>query len=139
MSKGERKKWAPPVFPDNVHIIAIWEQINDEPLHWHIYIYNEGKENLNNVLVTTSGYGELNGKDVKTSLLRYSLDDVSGYTAKRIEPIMTDVLGLYNQYWVSFYKEGVIYDRRFIFPPSSITSEKKVKIAHLGAEGIYAS
>ena len=134
----ERKKWSPPDFPENVYVVAIWEKINDEPEHWHIYLFNEREETLTNVLITCSGYGELNGEDVKTSLIRYSLGDISGYTAKRIEPINTDVLGLYNQYWVSFYIGRVIYDKRFIFPPSSITSEKKQKINALYTEGIFA-
>ena len=90
------------------------------------------------MLVSCSGYGELNGEDVETSLIRYSLGELSGYTAKRIEPISTEVLGLYNQYWVSFYIGKTIYDKKFTFPPSSIILGKKKPIEALRTEGIFA-
>jgi hypothetical protein len=132
------KKWSPPPFPDNVHVIAISEQLEGEELHWHIYLFNEGDEALQNVLITASGYGELNGEDVKTSLLRYSLGELSGYTAKRVEPISTEVMGLYSQYWVSFYKEGKIYDKKFVFPPYSVSHALAKAIPALGIDGVYA-
>jgi hypothetical protein len=38
----------------------------------------------------------------------------------KIEAIMPDVFGLYNEYWVSFWVDEVLYDKQFLFPPESI-------------------
>jgi hypothetical protein len=133
-----KKGLIPPNFPEHIHIVAIWEAMADEPMHWHVYLLNDGEEPINNALITASGYGELNGKDVKTSLLRYSLGDLSGFSAKRVEPINVELLGLYNQYWVSFYYKGALYDRKFVFPPSSITSKHTKKIDNLMIDGVFA-
>ena len=138
MDKKPNKKWERPTFPKDVNIIAIYEQLKDEAPHWHIYLFNKTERELSTVLVTAGGYGELNGEDVKTTKLRYSLGDIGGYTAKRVEPITLEVMGLYNEYWVSFALDGELYDRKFTFPPSSITSQKSERIDTLEVEAVFA-
>lgn len=139
MDKKANKKWERPDFPKGVSVLAIQEQLKDEPLHWHIYIFNETDNDLATVLVTASGYGEVNGEDVKTSSMRYNVGDLSSYTAKRIEPISTEVMGLYNQYWVSFTLGGKLYDRKFTFPPSHISVQKSEEVKVLGAKAVFAN
>ena len=41
----------------------------------------------------------------------------------KIEPIMPDIFGLANEYWVSFWVEDVLYDKRFVFPAESLIEE----------------
>jgi hypothetical protein len=119
-------------------VLAIWEQIDDEQMHWHVYLFNGTEKPIENALITASGYGEHNGKDVKTSVIRYSLGEIGAFSAKRVEPIYENVLGLYNQYWVSFFHEGVLYDRKFTFAPSSIMQRNVKEIPDLQISGVYA-
>ena len=70
---------------------------------WNVYLVNLYDKKIEGVLVSSKGYGTLEGRDVKTSDLRHFLDTVDAKGYSKIEPIMPDVFGLSNEYWVSFY------------------------------------
>jgi hypothetical protein len=59
--------------------------------------------------------------------------------AARIEPIMPDLFDLTNEYWVSFWVNDVMYDKRFLFIPGSIKEEDFKMIDLLGHKGILLS
>ena len=54
----------------------------------------------------------------------------------KIEPIMEDVFSLSNEYWVSFYIDKIIYDKKFIFLPETISSEYFTQIPILNKRGV---
>ena len=56
--------------------------------------------------------------------------------AARIEPIMPELFDLTNEYWVSFWLNDVMYDKRFLFIPGSIKQEDFQMIELLGHKGI---
>jgi hypothetical protein len=49
---------------------------------------------------------------------------------------MEDVFGISNEYWVSFWVDEVMYDKKFVFPPESICEKNLKTIKQLGAPGI---
>jgi hypothetical protein len=59
--------------------------------------------------------------------------------AARIEPIMPDLFHLTNEFWVSFWIDDVMYDKRFLFLPGSIKQEDFKLIELLGHKGILLS
>src|ERR1700733_10017962 len=110
--------------PDNtVKDIAIAVALEKESVEsklWYVYLINLKKEPIENVLITSRGYGEKNGEQVKTSTLRHMFPVVEQGGYKLIEPIDEQTFGLSNEYWLSFYIGGQIYDKKFIFLPESI-------------------
>jgi len=54
----------------------------------------------------------------------------------QVETIMPDVFHLNNEYWVSFYVESKIFDKKFIFVPDSIVEENLQPIVELGLDGV---
>ena len=50
----------------------------------------------------------------------------------KIEPIMEDVFGLANEYWVSFWVNDDMYDKKFVFLPETISKDKMKPIPELG-------
>src|SRR5687767_1552308 len=79
------------------------EGLNEE-VEWSVYIINLKDKPLENVLITSEGYGDLHGEKRKTSTLRHFLDTIPAKSFARIESIMESVFGLNNEYWVSFYQ-----------------------------------
>lgn len=117
--------------------IAIVPEKNDiGETEWTVYLVNFKKNKISNVLVSSKGYGESDGEKLETSQLRHFLDDVSAESATKIEPIMEDVFKLSNQYWVSFYDDGHIFDRKYIFVPDSIVESNLVMIPVIERKGI---
>lgn len=107
-----------------------------EVKNWSVYIVNLKNIGISNVMVSSKGYGEKNGKQVKTSILRHFLADINPSSFAAIEAIDTEVFGLTNEYWLSYYIDGTIYDKKFIFLPESIADENLIKIPIVNRPGV---
>src|SRR3954468_19573968 len=94
----------PKLIVENIAVAIVQEpNIETDALVWNVYIVNLYDEKIQDVLVSSKGYGFLEGRDVKTSDLRHFIGDMEALSYAKIEPIMPDVFGLSNEYWVSFY------------------------------------
>lgn len=103
---------------------------------WSSYLINLKKEPINTVLVSTKGYGALNGKDVKTSILRHMLGDIGPMTYKKIEPLHEKLIKISNEFWVSFWHQGQLFDKKYVFVTESIVKENLVYIPQLDRKGV---
>jgi hypothetical protein len=122
--------------------VAIIEQINEEGnTMYYAYLLNLRDDIMEGIIITSTGYGENvnTGEKIKTSTLRHSLEVLLPQEAAKIEPIMEDVFALSNEYWVSFWVNDVMYDKKFIFLPETITKDKMKPIPLLGEKGIMIS
>lgn len=121
---------------DGVGVAVVYE-INDEGEKvWNVYLINFNNALIDGVLVSSKGYGIINNEEIKTSQLRHFLDTVDALDYAKIEPIHEEVFVLNNEYWVSFYLDGKIYDRKFIFTPHNISKNKLSHINLIDKQGI---
>lgn len=107
-----------------------------EVASWTVYLVNLKKEPITDVMVTSKGYGEIDGKPVKTSLLRHSIGDVVAQAYASIEAIDPAVFGLTNEYWLSYYIGKEIFDKKFYFLPESIVETNLIRIPVLNKPGV---
>ena len=103
---------------------------------WYVYLINLKKQAIENVLITSRGYGEKDGEQVKTSVLRHMFPIVESGAFKLIEPIAEETFGLNNEYWLSYYIGNDIYDKKFIFLPESIVDDNFIKLPVLNKPGV---
>jgi hypothetical protein len=103
---------------------------------WTVYVVNFKNEPITNVLITSKGYGEKDGKQVKTSLLRHFIGDLNANSFAGVEAIDPAVFGLTNEYWLSYYIGKEIYDKKFIFLPESIVDNNLIRIPLLNKPGV---
>lgn len=106
---------------------------------WSVYLINRNDHDIENTLVASTGYGELNGEHQKTSTLRHFLETVPARSTALIEPINAEIFHLNNEFWVSYYVDGKIYDKKFIFLPDSIKEENLIYIKELDMQGVLHS
>lgn len=111
-------------------------EMPDEATVWDVFLINLKKQKIHGVLVSSKGYGSLEGKDVKTSVLRHFFEEVDPMSAALVEPIDRQVFGLNNEYWVSFYVDKVIYDKKYLFLPESILPDNFSTIPVLNKHGV---
>lgn len=125
-------------FPKVVGVkVAIAQKINEvQQTEWYVYIINTNDFDLENVLITSQGYGEIDGEARKTSTLRHLIEHIPANEHALIEPIDPSVFQLCNEYWVSYYVEGKIFDKRFIFLPESVVEDNLIEIKQLSLKGI---
>lgn len=123
---------------ENVRM-AIVPEINEEGgIQHYVYLLNLRDDIMEGIIITSRGYGENvnTGERVKTSTLRHSLEVLLPDEAAKIEPIMEDLFGISNEYWVSFWAEDVMYDKKFIFLPDTINEKNYKDIPQLNKRGV---
>lgn len=121
---------------EDVAVVVALVGETPEACNWTVYLVNYKNEPITNVLITSKGYGEKDGKQVKTSLLRHFIGDVDAQTFAGIEAIDPSVFGLTNEYWLSYYIGKDIFDKKFIFLPESIVENNLIRIPILNKPGV---
>lgn len=106
---------------------------------WKVYLINNNDFPIENTLVASQGYGEKEGENQKTSVLRHFLETVPAKGHAVIEAIDSAVFHLNNEYWVSYYIGSKIYDKRFVFVPDTICDANLIFIKELMMEGVLHS
>lgn len=108
---------------------------------WTVYLLNNNDFGLDNVLISADGYGtQPTGEAVRTSTLRYHFASVAPHSALPVELIDPAVFHLTNQYWVSYYAGGQIFDKKFLFVPDSIVATNLSRLDLLdGRAGVLHS
>jgi hypothetical protein len=126
----------PELIVENVAIAVVREKNELDETVWNSYLINLKDQKIEGVLVTSTGYGELNQEKVKTSTLRHFLDEVEPHSFVKIEPIIEEVFGINNEYWLSFYINKIMYDKRYVFLAESITEANFTTIPLINKKGV---
>lgn len=115
-------------------VIAKSKEVQDT--QWDVYLINKNLIELTTIMVTSKGYGKLDGKAKKTSILRHVIEKMEEQSFAKVEPIDPEVFKLNNEYWVSYYILDQIFDKKFVFVPDSIKEENLHYIPELDLMGV---
>ena len=121
---------------EDIAIAVALEKESVESKIWYVYLINLKNVPIENVLITSKGYGEKDGEQVKTSTLRHMFPIVESNSFVLIEPIDEATFGLNNEYWLSYYIGKEIYDKKFIFLPESIVELNFIKLPVVNKPGV---
>jgi hypothetical protein len=119
--------------------VAVVKEEYEGTIGWFMYLINEKEIPITNVLIQSNGVGELDAWPMKTSTLRHFIQEMPPLSFRRIEMLIEEVFILENNYWVSFYIDTSIFDKKFVFPANTITEEKCIAIPILNKDGIIAN
>jgi hypothetical protein len=125
-----------PQLPVENVIVAVVREMEEGENVWNVYIVNLYPDEISGVLVSSTGYGQFEGRDVKTSVLRHLIGNITSNDYGKIEPIMEDLFGITNEFWVSFFLNKHMYDKKYIFLPESIKEENFTMVPVLGKMGV---
>ncbi len=121
---------------EDIAVAVALEGESVESKTWYVYLINLKNQPIENVLVTSKGYGEKDGEQVKTSVLRHMMPKIESKASALIEPIDEQTFGLNNEYWVSYYIGKEIFDKKFIFLPESIVESNFIKLPVVNKPGV---
>jgi hypothetical protein len=130
-----RKDIHPPKV-EGVAMAVVREPDPDGGEGWYVYLVNQNDLTLENVLISSRGYGELEGEARSTSEMRHFLGRLEPRSWARIERIVEDVFGLNNQYWLSFYIGRELHDKKYIFLPESIQEANFTNVPLMQVRGV---
>ncbi len=131
------KKDINPSKVEDVAVAVVKEKNELDQEIWNVYLINQKSKSIENVLVSSKGYlTKINGNETKTSALRHSIGNVEANNYVLIEPIMENVFGLHNEYWVSFFQNNEMLDKKYIFLAETIKEENLINIPLINKPGV---
>ena len=120
----------------DIGIAIVLESEMDENRNWKAYLLNFKSETISNILVSTKGYGLLNGEEVKTAIFRHSLGSLAPQTYVPIEIIDESLFVIHNEFWLSFYIGDRVFDKKITFLPNTISATNLALIPLLMLPGV---
>lgn len=124
-------------FPEvkEIYIAAVkeWDEafLNQS---WNIYLINNSNLTMEVTIVVSRG----SKGDRKTATLRHGLGILEPKTHRKVEFIAEEVIPFKNEFLLSFFANGKLYDRTFVFEPYTIKDENLKTIPLLESEGVLA-
>ena len=123
---------------NGVYVAIVQEYSIEGDIIWNVYLVNDKEEALENTFVSSKGYlKEVSGAESKTSTLRHYFKVVAAKTSIKIEPIMPALFKLNNEYFVSFYLNGNLFDKKYIFLSETIKDSNLSKVPILEKDGVW--
>ncbi len=103
-----------------VYVAAVREKHEEYgTFDWNAYLINNRSEAIEGVLIVSKGY---DGKK-ETSTMRHSLSNLPPQSFAKVEFLQDDVLQLNNEFSVSFFSEGKMFHKKFVFKKNSINEK----------------
>ena len=96
----------------DIGIAIVLESESAENRNWKAYLLNFKSETISQILVSTKGYGLLNGAEVKTATFRHSLGSLAPQSFTPIEIIDESLFVIHNEFWLSFYIGDRVFDKK---------------------------
>lgn len=120
---------------NNVHVAALREKhLEYHTMDWNAYIINDRDIPLEMVLIVSKG----SDKKSATSVMRHSIKVLPEKSYAKIEFLQEEVLRLENQFSVTFFAEGKMFEKTFVFPENTIREEDEKKLPVIDQKGILA-
>jgi hypothetical protein len=121
----------------DVYVAAIEETNEEGEKNWWVYLINDTSGPLENVIINSKGYSDLESKGGKiTAALRKQIKVLPAKSAAKLEPIMPEVFDLFNEYWVMFFEQESLKDRRYIFGPQTIDTMFTEDVPLMNRKGV---
>ena len=129
-----KKDIAPPAVTDVAVAVVPRAEAGEEL--WDIYLINLREDPLENILITSQGYGSVDGVDKTTTVLRHFHQTLPAREAVKIEPIQPSLFSISNEYWVSFNDGEHMLDKRYTFAPGTISKDALEELPVLERPGV---
>ena len=124
----------------NVHIVA-FQEWNDDFMEnsWYAYLINDTDNLLEMAMVVSRAYGLISGEERKTGTFRHAFAKVEPRTAVKVELLENNVLQLNNEFMLSYFSNGQLFDKTFVFRTNSIDVKNASILPIINKEGVFAN
>ncbi|CAM3443588.1 hypothetical protein [Zobellia roscoffensis] len=120
----------------DVHI-AIIREWNEDFLSkvWNAYIINSRADEIEMAIVVSKGFDD----ERQTSTMRHGIGTIAPKTFKKVEMLQEEILSLNNEFFVTFFAEGKLFEKRFVFLKNTISEKNLTNIPLIEKDGIFAT
>ena len=85
-------------------------------------------------LIVSKGFDE----QVKTSTMRHAIGVVAAKSYEKVELVQEEVLRLNNEFFVTYYADDKLYEKRFFFEKGTVNEQNLTHIPLIEKDGIFA-
>ena len=118
---------------EGVYVAAVREKNEEfQSMDWNAYLINDRETPVDTVLIVTRGYDD---KDV-TSTMRHTIKELPPKSFAKVEFLQDDVLKLNNEFSVSFFADGKMYHKKYIFRKNTINEKALQEIPVIPKKGV---
>jgi len=102
--------------------------------NWYAYVINDRDTEIEMVIVVSKGYDE----ERKTSMLRHGLKTIAAKSSGKIEMVQDELLLMNNQFVVTFFADGKLYDKTYLFRKNTINEDALRDLPVMKLRGVLA-
>jgi glucan biosynthesis protein len=120
---------------ENVYVAAV--KVYNESFkveEWNAYLINDRDEAIEMALIVSKAYD--NKKE--TSVIRHKLEKLPSKSFAKIEFIQEEVLALNNQFQVTFFADGKMFEKKYLFRKNSVNEKALREIPIIPNKGVLA-
>lgn len=123
-----------PIFKD-VFVVAVhkWdeEHLNKD---WWVYLVNNQDKALELTIVVSKGYGQ----GLQSSTMRHGFGTVAPKSVIKVESLQEEVLKLNNEFFLTFFQDAQLFEKKFVFESFQLTPSNLVDIPLLDQKAVPA-
>jgi hypothetical protein len=101
---------------------------------WNAYIINNRPSPIDMVLIVSKGYDDTR----KTATMRHGIGRMEARSYEKIELVQEEVLSMDNEFYISFFADDKLYEKKYVFPKNTVNENNLGTIPLLDQEGILA-
>lgn len=101
---------------------------------WTAYLINGKDIDLEMALIVSKGF---DGKK-ETSTIRHKLEKLPAKSFAKIEFIQEEVLALNNQFQITFFANGKMYEKKYLFKKNSVNKNALRDLPIIPEKGVLA-
>lgn len=120
---------------EGIGLAIVKELDQGEEVH-NAYFINFNDFPVEDILISSKGYGMKDDKKIKTTTFRHYFKKVEAQSFQLIEHITEEVFGINNEFFVTYYIGKLIYDKKYVFLPETISPDNFIDIKVLNKEGV---
>ena len=114
--------------------VAVVQELNKEhnEKDWVAYIINDQEIDLEMALIVSEGYSETK----KTTKFRHSIQNLPKKAYAKIELLQEQVFKLNNLFYVTFFADGKMYEKKYLFRKNTINEKALQDIPLMEVRGV---
>ncbi len=118
---------------EGIYVAAVREKNEEfQSMDWNAYLINDKETPIDTVLIVTRGYDD---EDV-TSTMRHSIKELPPQSFAKVEFLQDEVLKLNNEFSVSYFSEGKMFHKKFVFRKNSINEKALQELPVIPKKGV---
>jgi len=117
--------------------IAVIPDFGDQAVPiYESYLVNQKDEPIKNVFIRASGEGVADNEGIKTATMRKLVEEIPPKSYVQIDMFERAAADLFNEYWISFWYDDYLYEKRYLFAPGMIDEDNFIFVPILEKVGV---